>query len=44
MITVVENGHSDPSLSSGTAVCVLHIGNILRKGVHPTVLPPAMSK
>ena len=26
------------------AICISHIANIFGKGMHPTILPPAMGK
>ena len=38
MVIVVRNGHD------GSAVYIAHTTNTLRKGIHPTILPPAMDK
>ena len=44
MAMVDGNGHGDLSLNLDETVSISHSANTLRKGVHLTILPPAMGK
>ena len=44
MVTVIGNGHSNPSSNLDEAVCISYGANTPGKGMSPTILLPTMSK